>query len=390
MKELKFLFFKIKAFIQFLFFSFKKGNTISNSSVVLFFPYYHIGGAEKVHANIIKSLEGKVLFILFEGKSNIIHQKESFINNNNYYEIYNFLNRSSIIKNLFIKFIANKINKGNVKSVFASNSSVFYQILPKLSPKIDKIDLTHAFSYPDVGGEITSLPYVKYLTKRIVINKKTYLDYKELYKKHNLLSFFSRIEIISNGVTVKKTQYIEKEKGKINIAYVGRWSKEKRPELFLKIAKEVSSKNKNFNFFFAGTSDDKHKKIIVEHNVVCLGEIKDSKTLYKYYKQFHYILITSYREGFPMVLMEAMHFGVVPICTNVGGISEHVKDSENGFLIENFLDESKISNNFITLLLSLYPNNNFKTISKNCFSYAHKNFSLKKFKSSYQKLFSAN
>ncbi len=56
--------------------------------------------------------------------------------------------------------------------------------------------------------------------------------------------------------------------------------------------------------------------------------------LNNFYRAAHIILITSAYEGFPLVLMEAMAFGVVPITTHVGAIDAYLQSGINGFLID--------------------------------------------------------
>ena len=50
--------------------------------------------------------------------------------------------------------------------------------------------------------------------------------------------------------------------------------------------------------------------------------------------------LTSFYEGLPVVLLESLAAGCIPICTPVGGILDVVKDSENGFLSEDVSEQS--------------------------------------------------
>ena len=66
-----------------------------------------------------------------------------------------------------------ELNRASI--VFGSNNEYYYELLPNLSEKLEKIDLIHAFIYPDneYASEHYSLPVVDKISKRIVINKKT-------------------------------------------------------------------------------------------------------------------------------------------------------------------------------------------------------------------------
>ena len=46
------------------------------------------------------------------------------------------------------------------------------------------------------------------------------------------------------------------------------------------------------------------------------------------------IVLPSYNEGLPMVILEGMSLSKVVISTNVGGIPEVINDNDNGYLIE--------------------------------------------------------
>ena len=74
----------------------------------------------------------------------------------------------------------------------------------------------------------------------------------------------------------------------------------------------------------------------------------------EWYQKAHAVLITSKREGFPMVFMEGMVFGCVPISTNVGGIPELIKNDETGILIENNMYEDELIERFIREIIHLF------------------------------------
>lgn len=63
-----------------------------------------------------------------------------------------------------------------------------------------------------------------------------------------------------------------------------------------------------------------------------LGKVKDT-ALVNLYRSTHVLAVPSLYEGFGIVYLEAMAFGVVPIATDAGGASEIIDHCENGFLI---------------------------------------------------------
>lgn len=386
MKILETYYLKLIAFTKLIYFLLFEMKKVKKAEVIFFFPFYHTGGAEKIHLNIVKALKEANKYVFFTQQSSSSHYKSLFDKTSDNFEIYDFSHRNYFIRNLFIKHLVKNINNNkSVITVFGSNTDFFYQILPKLNPFINRIDLIHAFSAPDYGIEQFSLPYVSYLNNRVVINNKTTEDFKELYLKNNIQNYLENIVKIENGVFIG-SKAIKKRPLKFTVLFVGRWSKEKRPELFLKIAKEVLLKTDKIEFVMIGSEMEQHKNQIQEAGVTYIGEIVDTEKLNTFYENANILLITSYREGFPVVVMEAMAQGVVPIVTNVGGLCEHIQDGFNGFLINNDNEEALIIK-FAAQIIALYlENSNWNRISNNALSYAHANFDIHNFNNNYKSL----
>ncbi|KZY30173.1 hypothetical protein A3752_09635 [Oleiphilus sp. HI0081] len=71
----------------------------------------------------------------------------------------------------------------------------------------------------------------------------------------------------------------------------------------------------------------------LEAKVSMLGALKHADTA-KYIRQSGLLILPSYHEGVPNVLLEAANCGVPVVSTRVGGIPEVVKDGVSGILIE--------------------------------------------------------
>ena len=88
-----------------------------------------------------------------------------------------------------------------------------------------------------------------------------------------------------------------------------------------------------------------------QKDCVFLGVVYEVEKLKNIYKNAHVVIITSFREGFPLCIMEGMICGAVPISTNVGGISQHVIHGETGFLVDNELIEVDIISDFVNKIV---------------------------------------
>lgn len=371
-------------FLEFYLFEKRKMN---RAEVVFFFPFYHIGGGEKVHLNIIKSIKRQKTCTFFTGESASRNFLSEFKQNTRVIDINSLLNSdNNFVKKYLKREIINSLNKNKkLITVFGCNSGFFYELLPLLNQSIKKIDLIHAFSTPDYGVEQVSISKVTYLDNRIVINNKTRLDLLEQYKTNNIdSSYGDRIIKIENGIEINNQKLITKNKNKIKIGFVGRWSIEKRPELFLAIAKNILGIASNVEFIMIGSDMEQNKAIIENAGVKFIGEITDNEILQNIYKGMNILLVTSYREGFPMVIMESMIQGVIPISTDVGGIGEHIRNNENGILIKDTDDFNMLISNFTETIMMLIKNKEqLNKLSENAFSYANTNFGIQKFNDNY-------
>lgn len=386
LKNIVYFFYGFWNLFRFLVFDLKK---IRDAEVVCFFPYYHTGGAERVHLNIVKALADKNVCVIFTLNSATKNFQAQFKANAQCIEINPILNkRNSFVIRLLKKSIYKTINtSNNCKVVFGSNAAYFYQILPFISSQMIRIDLFHAFSRPD-SRELEVLNSVKYIDKRVVINQNTKKDLLEIYARSNIgLEYYEVIQVIENGISISNRQFFAKDYSNIKVGYVGRWSDEKRPEIFLEIAEQAQKKLQNFQFYMAGTGMKSNLDQIENAGVVFLGELTSNEELSCLYKDLSILLITSEYEGFPMVIMESMVQGVISISTNVGGISEHITNNKNGILIRNTTKKEIVLDFIKAIELLVYNREKMQEMGKNAFQYAQNKFDINLFNENYKELF---
>ncbi|OFY30898.1 MAG: hypothetical protein A2275_07415 [Bacteroidetes bacterium RIFOXYA12_FULL_35_11] len=152
----------------------------------------------------------------------------------------------------------------------------------------------------------------------IHLNKKT-------FKKLSVLNNF--INIGSFKEKIVNTKYIK-------ILFVGRLEKLKGYYDFEKIIGSINKKYNNVHFLICGAKGaDVNYHILNKKNVFYQGEIFGEKK-YQIFAEADILVLPSYSEVFPVVLLEAMAQGLPVVSTNVGAIPEIIKDGENGFLCE--------------------------------------------------------
>lgn len=351
-------------------------------AIFMIFPFYHTGGAERVHAHITASLKDYAPRVFIVNKSNNTAFLQAFAQNATLYNIELFC-RLRATCFLVIGCLAELINRARAATVFGCNTGFFYELLPHLDKSIKKIDLIHAFGG---GAEEMSLRCVTLLDARVVINKKTVADFEQLYAENGISpDYMERIHVIENKVVVPEV-WVEKSFDTIRVLYVGRGTGEKRVHLVGRIARLCVEKNPSVTITLVGNVAG---SIYPEDLPYCrlVGEIHDDAQLDLFYSTAHFILLTSSREGFPLVLMEAMAHGVVPVTTNAGCINTHIVSGYNGFLVDE-VDENLIPEKFVEQILSLATDiHEYRILSRTAYEYAKQHFCNPGFAQAYRHLF---
>lgn len=354
-----------------------------------FFPFYHIGGAEKVHANIAKATGNKNCVIFFTRKS----QNDLFFNE--------FAASGCILKDIsrytdnkwiyfvniiFRGIISHYINSQKQKPVVFNGQCNFgYKISPWIRKKIPQVELIHSlcsFSY-------IRIPFLPFIIKTIMISTIRIQEHLDLYKKYNIpLALGKRIQFIMNAIelpaSITKKNICEKE---LIVLYVGRSTAEKRVHLIAQMAKKVKETGQPISFWFMGEVKD---AIPDELHTYCrfLGNQNDPAVIDDIYNKAHALILVSDAEGFPMVVMEAMAKGLAVVSTSVGEIPLHIQQNINGFLISNYTNEAAVINDSANYILLLNEDRQLlKSIAEHNIEYASKNFGMNRFKKQYQEIF---
>ena len=128
--------------------------------------------------------------------------------------------------------------------------------------------------------------------------------------------------------------------GEIQLVYVARMEKEKRPEIVIHIIKALKEKGLNAHLKMIGDGalrrnlEKLANDLGLEKNVHFYGKIIDRDELFDLYRSSDIFVFSSIKgEGLPLVLMEAISQGLPIVAAYFGGIEEIVEDGVNGFLV---------------------------------------------------------
>lgn len=305
----------------------------NRSALFFFFPYFHVGGAEKVHADIVACFFDHKPWVFFTKRSTSRAFRPLF---GSEARLLNGWWLCKLFYPVSVGVVAGFINRHRRPVVFGSNCLFFALLVPYLKNEARCVDLIHAFGG---GAEDFMVEVAPRLDARVVINRKTLEDLKKQYAGFGLSpALVERINLIVNATEIPGHCPPKPITGEISVLYVGRGSEEKRVHIIGRVARLCRERGVKARFVFAGEVSGAVRPDDREYCEFA-GEVTDATALETLYRQAHVLIIASSREGFPMTVMEGMAKGVVPLCTAVGGIPEHVRHGATGLLVHSSGEE---------------------------------------------------
>jgi glycosyltransferase involved in cell wall biosynthesis len=351
--------------------------------VFIFCPSADIGGSIKVNIDLCNCFAGKSPLVIFSKKPKNTEFLSLFdIEGVRTIDLHKYVdNKLYHFVNLFYRgIVASWINKSENPVVIGGESLFFYKVLPYVKKDATCADICHLntwFNY--------SQAFIKDMDVRIFSTPQLKRDAEALYEKNNFpAEYYDRLHFIDNKVAIPEP--VQQVNETLQVVFIGRGAPQKRVHLIAAIAKKMKDKNANIHFSFVG---DVEKVIEPVDYVFCTfyGNVKDKKQMASIYKNSDVLLLTSAYEGLPIAVMEMMAYGKVVVSTAVGGIPDYIINGENGFLLENNIDENQIIEEGISALNKLVNNRDLiSEIGNRNRLYANEHFSGKVFCESYSKI----
>jgi len=186
------------------------------------------------------------------------------------------------------------------------------------------------------------------MTKWLVRNIHSVVD-GQIVLGENLRYLFDniipreKIYVVPNGMDIKICFNRNKDSDKIRVLYLSNFIREKGIIDILKAIPYVYNSNKEIEFVFAGNSHDKKiaqeiRNFIYEHSslpIKLIGPVYGQSKFNLLCSSDIFVFPTYYPlEGHPWVIVEAMAAGLPIITTDLGAITESVKEDVNGFIVE--------------------------------------------------------
>lgn len=211
--------------------------------------------------------------------------------------------------------------------------------------KIKYISCEHA-NYMAISKFVRVIRRViyKFSYKVVVLTNDDYNKYRKFLEK-------KKIEVIPNSLPYKTSKLSELNNNQIIV--VGRLVHLKGYDILLKSLVKVFEKYDFWKLKIVGDGPEKRnlvelsEKLNISKNVVFKGEKKD---ILSEYLESDFLVLSSRREGFPMVLLEAMECGLPVVAFDCPtGPKEIIDDGKNGILV-GYLNQEFLSESILKLI----------------------------------------
>jgi len=230
-----------------------------------------------------------------------------------------------------LKLIKNR--KPDVIHSHLFQANIISRLIKFFNKKIKVINTTHGSYLLDTRSYSPYKVY-RYLQSWVDFHTAVSQEVLGLLLEHNSISEQKSI-YIPNGLFVKEYYKNKSELDVFRWLSIGRFHPVKDYVGLIKICAMLKEENINFELHIAGDGEERNEleKLIhknhLGHQVRLLGIVEDIPKLLSLYDAF---VISSYSEGLPMVLLEAMSASLPVVSTDVGEIGNIIKQSKGGIV----------------------------------------------------------
>jgi glycosyltransferase involved in cell wall biosynthesis len=165
-----------------------------------------------------------------------------------------------------------------------------------------------------------------------------------------------KIIIIPNAIDIKEIDKIKPSKEKSDIIFAGRLISHKNVNILIKAIEIIQKQDKNIKCIIVGDGPEMNnlktlaKTLNLTKNIIFKGFVKENKEVISLMKSSNVFVLTSTREGFGFVVIEANACGIPVITVNHkdNASKDLIQNNKNGFVCK--LDEKSISENILKAL----------------------------------------
>ncbi len=274
----------------------------------------------------------------------------------------------------FVPFLGMGYKLNNFIRIFASLIR-FFRVINEYKPDLIHVHWRVTSFYAELAYRLFGIPYIvtlhsegistDFVTKRLSFwGKYAIAISKETYNYLNLAFRIPpyRIKLIYNGVDdtyfrlpnweerkIARENFGLLEEDKV-VCLIGRLAKVKGHDILIKAADILRRDNIKPKFLLVGTGDFNYAKELLkdfhaEDQFILTGFVNSRDVLWA----SDILVLLSRKEGFPLVIVEAMLCWVVPIRTPAADAYDQIDNGINGFIIP-FEDPTALAQKIKTLL----------------------------------------
>ncbi len=315
----------------------------------------NLGGAERVLVDISNELINKydvTIFTLYgNGKfEKQLNKKVKLVSiyNKSYKEL-NIITKKIISIKLLNKTLRNKLYKKYIKDKYDVEIAFLEGPITWLFSEKSKIRKI-AWIHNDIENVFGNNKKAKI---KQILNKEIYLKFNELIfvsqdnlnkfktyfktnniKKRVIYNYLDCKQVINKSIN---NEEVEIDKNELSFIQVSRLVKQKAVDRLIDVHKKLIDNGFKHNIYIVGDGplhkelQNKINKLGIEKSFILLGSKENP---YPYIKAADYFLLTSYYEGYPMVLLEGRALNKYIIITD-SAARETIMDYDNKLILEN-------------------------------------------------------
>ena len=227
--------------------------------------------------------------------------------------------------------------------VHAHLNSIFYIFLPAV---FNCMGIKYVYTVHNDANKDASNKLFAFIMKLLFTHNKVLpitISYQSEYSFKQFYGFPS-YKTIFNGRNVKEVDVPTDIKNNINkyrwssktvvLLYLARFTEQKRPYLHAKICNDLY--NEGFDLVLLMFGENSSNEDVVNQirklDSKCVHIMGVTSDVLQYMKECDALLLLSSYEGLPIVLIESLAVGCIPICTPVGGVNDMIQSGYNGYL----------------------------------------------------------
>jgi glycosyltransferase involved in cell wall biosynthesis len=258
------------------------------------------------------------------------------------------------------KIIINNSHKFDILFFHVGSDLILPIVLSKILGKTVYLELTGSLSQClDLGGSRRNI----FSNLFLVIERINYILSDNIFIYGESSIKFFCLDIFKNKVVIAAPHFYDINAFKMikkpsnrdyNIGYVGRLSEEKGVLNFIESIPTLLEKIPDLEIIIVGDGNllstiiDFSEKKGIGNRMHIIGDVPHDK-IPEYLNKLKLLILPSYSEGLPNILLEAMACGTPVLVTPVGNIPDIIKNGKNGFILKENSPEC-ITNEVLNIL----------------------------------------